>query len=68
MPPTRSTPMTDSVLAGWQALDDPIASQHPTINREVSAHHESTHGSVFLGQVVRFVSQVGLIFSTIDKN
>lgn len=53
---------------GWKALDNAIACQHASIDREVAAYHESTHGSVLLGQNIGFVCEICLIFTAIDKD
>lgn len=55
-------------LSGGQPLDDPVPGQHPAIDREVAAHHERTHGSVLLRQLIRFVRQVGTVLSSIDEH
>ena len=67
---SASTPsrVARSSLSGGQPLDDPVPGQHPAIDREVAAHHECTHGSVLLRQLIRFVRQVGTVLSSIDKH
>jgi hypothetical protein len=52
----------------WKALDNAIACQHTSVDREVAAYHESTHGSVLLGQNIGFVCEICLIFTAIDKD
>lgn len=52
----------------WKALDNAIACQHTSVNREVAAYHESTHSSILLGQDVGFVCEICLIFTAIDKD
>lgn len=44
-----------------QSLDDSVAGQHSSIDREVSADHERTHGRVFLGESVGFIWDVCLV-------
>ena len=39
-----------SWLSGWQPLNDAVAGQHAAIHRKVPAHHEGSHGGIFLGQ------------------
>jgi hypothetical protein len=51
-----------------KALNNAVTGQHASIDREVTAHHESTHGGVLLSQNVRFVCEIRLIFSAIDKD
>jgi hypothetical protein len=55
-------------LSGRKALYDPIPGKHPTIDREVPAHHEGPHGCVLLGQVVRFVCKICLVLASIDQD
>lgn len=55
-------------LVRWQALDDSVAGQHATIDGEVAAHHESTHGRVLLGQATGFVREIRLVLTPIDQN
>lgn len=51
-----------------KSLNDTIASQHTPIDRKVTADHEGTHSCVLLGQNIRFVCEVCLVFASIDKN
>lgn len=55
-------------LRDWQALDDAVAGQHAAIHGEVAAHHEGAHGGVLLGQDIRFVRQVRLVFAAVDEH
>jgi hypothetical protein len=55
-------------ISGWKALHDSIPGKHPTIDREVSAHHEGPHGCILLGKAVRFVGEIGLVLATVDQN
>lgn len=70
---TRDPPATPSLVAmssltGGKSLNDSIPGKHSTIDGEVSAHHECTHGSVFLRQLIRFVRKVGAVLSSIDEH
>lgn len=49
-------------------LNNAVSGKHTTVDREVAAHHECTHGSVFLSQDIRLVGKVRLILTAIDKN
>lgn len=51
-----------------QPLDNAIAGQHATIDAEVPAHHEGTHGRVLACQLIRFVRQVGLVLAPVDQD
>lgn len=51
-----------------ETLDNAVAGEHAAVDREVSAHHEGTHGSILLGQYSGFVGQVSLVLATVDKN
>lgn len=55
-------------LSGRQPLNNPVAGKHTTIDREVAADHEGTHGGVLLGQRVGFVSEIRLILSSVDQD
>lgn len=59
---------TAALRRGREALDDAVAGQHAAVDGEVLAHHEGAHGGVLLGEYVRFVRQVGLVFAAVDKN
>lgn len=51
-----------------KSLNNAVASKHAAIYGEIPAHHESTHSSIFLGQNVRFIGKIRLVFTPIDKN
>ena len=55
-------------VIGRKPLDDAIASEHASIDGEVPAYHEGPHGSVLLGQGVRFVRNVRLVLPSIDQH
>lgn len=55
-------------LGGGQPLDDSVAGKHATVDGEVATHHEGTHGRVFLRQRIRFVGEVRLVLTAVDKN
>lgn len=57
-----------SRIIGWQALDDTISGKHPPIDGKVPAHHEGPHGSIFLGQGVRFVCQIRLVLTAVHQD
>ena len=67
-PPTTSLSMSAAALIGRQALHDTIACQHAPIDREVAANHEGSHGRILLGQSIRLVRKIRLIFSPIDED
>ncbi len=56
-----------TALIGRQSLDNAIACQHTSVDREVAANHERTHGCILLSQTVGLVSEIGLVFPTIDE-
>jgi hypothetical protein len=56
------------IVGGREALDNAIAGQHTTVDREVATHHEGAHGRVLLGQEVRLVRQVCLVFASVDED
>lgn len=69
----RDPPFTPSLVArapitGGQPLNNSIPGQHPAIDGEVPTHHERTHGSVFLCQLIRFVGQVGTVLSPVNEH
>lgn len=49
-------------------LDHTIASEHTSVDGEVAANHESSHGSVLLSQPIRPVGLIGLVLPTIDQD
>lgn len=53
-------------LVRGKPLDDAVAGQHATIDAEVPAYHKGTHGRILTSQLIRFVSQVGLVLAPID--
>ncbi|KAK6066582.1 hypothetical protein SCUP234_12012 [Seiridium cupressi] len=55
-------------VSGWKALHKSIPGQHPTIDGEVSTHHEGPHGCVLLGQTVRFVGKICLVLAPVDQD
>lgn len=55
-----------SRLSGRKPLNDAIAGQHATVHGEVAAHHEGTHGGVFLGQRVGLIREIRLILASVD--
>ena len=61
-------PVATTALIRRKSLDDTIASKHASIDREVAAHHEGPHRGVLLRQPIGFVSEIGLVFSTIDED
>jgi len=60
--------MSATALIGRQALNHSIPRQHPSIHREVSAHHKRPHCSVLLSQTIGFVGEISLVFPTIDED
>ena len=54
-------------LIGLQPLDHSITNKHSAIDREVSANHKGTHGCILLGQMIRFVRIIRLVFAAIDE-
>jgi hypothetical protein len=64
--PLAPSLVTMTTLTGRKPLNDSVPGEHSTIDREVSAHHESSHGSVFLRQLIRFVRQIGTVLSPIN--
>ncbi len=55
-------------IIGRETLDDAIAGKHAPIDGEVPADHEGSHRGVLLGQGIRFVRNVCLIFPAIDQD
>lgn len=55
-------------LSGREPLDDAVTSQHTTIDRELTTHHEGSHGSILLSQDIRFVGQIRLVLATVDQH
>lgn len=51
-----------------ESLDHTIASEHTSVDGEVAANHESSHGSVLLSQPIRLVGLIGLVLPTIDQD
>lgn len=51
-----------------ESLDHTIASEHTSVDGEVAANHESSHGSVLLSQSIRLVGLIGLVLPTIDQD
>lgn len=60
-----SFPVSATALIGRQSLDNAITSQHPSIDRKISADHKRPHCCVLLGQSSGFVREIGLVFSPI---
>lgn len=61
-------PSSTALCGGGQTLDDAVAGQHAPVDGKVAADHERTHGSVFLGQPIRLVRQIGLVLASVDKD
>lgn len=68
MPATLPVLAAAGGLVCGQALDDAVPGQHASIDGEVATDHESTHGSILLGQRVRLVRIVRLVLATVDKH
>jgi len=65
---TPASAMSATTLIRGKALNHTIASQHTSIHREVSAHHERPHSRILLSQPIGLVCQVRLVFPTIDED
>lgn len=55
-------------IRGRQTLDNAVTGKHATVDGEVAANHEGTHGGIFLSQEIRFVGKVRLVLAAIDEN
>jgi hypothetical protein len=55
-------------LIGRQALDNPVAGKHASVDGEVPADHKGTHGCVFLGQRLGLVGKIRLVLPPIDQD
>lgn len=51
-----------------QALDDAVAGQHASVDREVATDHKGTHGSVLLSKNVRLVGEIRLVLAAVDQD
>lgn len=51
-----------------QPLNDAVAGEHPTVDREVAAHHKGTHGGVLLRQEIRFVREIRLVLPAVHED
>ena len=59
--------VSPTALSGRQPLDDAIACQHTSIDREIAAHHEGAHGSILLSQTIGLVCEIRLVFPAVDQ-
>jgi len=51
-----------------QALDDAVAGQHASVDREVATDHKGTHGGVLLSKNVRLVGEIRLVLAAVDQD
>ena len=63
-----SLPVAAAGFIDRESLDDAVSGQHPTIHGKVPAHHKCTHGGVLLGQDIRLVREVRLVFAAVHKD
>lgn len=56
------------IVCGREALHDTVPREHPSVGREILAHHERPHGGVLLRQGIRYVGEISLVLTAVDQD
>lgn len=66
--PLLLPPSAASTLIGRKTLHDAVPCKHASIDREVSANHECSHGCILLCQSIGLIGEIGLVLSPIHED